>query len=157
MKTIFPLQAQSSCQVLHTPVSGLGLCHTGRKEHCYRTSRTQNAPHALPLSWESTVQTQHWWGRWAAAWCELNCSLVTAEGSDKQTPAVLALHSAYKCRNLSLVISSMQYFSLFLTKIAHNLHVHMCRCTERYIEYPLFKVLILMAFSYFFDDHILFD
>lgn len=111
MKTILLLQAQNSCPVTHIPIFGLGLCHTAQKDSCYGTSRTQNAPHALPVSWESTTQTQHLWGRWAAAWCELNSSLAAAEGSDTQTPAVLTLHSTYKCINLSLVISNIQHFT----------------------------------------------
>lgn len=51
---------------------------------------------------------------------ELNYSSVAAEGSDTQTPAVPILHSTYKCRSLSLFISSIQHLpllGLFLRQI----------------------------------------
>lgn len=40
---------------------------------------------------------------WTVAWL--------LEGSDTQTPAVLTLHSTYKCINLSLVISNIQHLT----------------------------------------------
>lgn len=80
-----------------------------------RTTTMEQAGHKMHQMispWAGKAQHRHSSCEEGGQLHDVSCSLVAAEGSDTQTLAVLALHSTYKCRNLSLVISSMQHLPL---------------------------------------------
>lgn len=115
----------------------LGWVYATQQGRTTMMERAGHKTHQMNSPWAGEAQYRHSTHEEGKQLHNVSCSLVAAEGSDTQTLAVLALHSAYKCRNLSLVISSTQHLpllGLFSPKTAHYLHVFRCTHVQMHRE-----------------------